>query len=103
MIEVKKFGDIGYNLDKIFFEFSFKKQEIFDLNFDYILNNYKDIEVYGGKDCLIDFYEEGDTAEEVINKVDLSNEENIMFSLYFDHSQEKLIKKFLEVTKTLQI
>ena len=101
IIECKNKGDIGYNLDKVFFEFSFDENEFLNLNFDYILNNFEDIEMYGGEDCLIDFYEKGNSEEDIINEFKSSDEVIALVSLYFDHDEESLIDLFLDVCKNI--
>lgn len=101
IIECINMGDIGYNLDKVFFEFSFGKNEFLNLNFSYIMKNFEDIEMYGGGDCLVDFYEKGDLKKDIINKFKSSNEEIAMVSLYFEHYKVNLTDLFLEVCKNI--
>lgn len=102
VIDIKNSGDIGYNIDKIFFEFSFDKTIFLDIAFGYILIKFKEVELYGGSNCLIDFYDEGDSVEDIKNKIRLSNEETIMLSLYFDYNQEKIIESFFTVNEFLK-
>jgi len=97
IIEIMNKGDIGYNLDKIFFEFSFNKEDFLKLDLKYILNNFEDIEIYGGEDCLIDLYEKGDAVEDILEKFDHSDQECVMVCLYFDHDKKDLLELFFEV------
>src|SRR6056297_3362542 len=60
IITVNEIGDIGYNLDRIFFEFAFEKSDFLSKNLGYLIH-FDSLEIYGGQDCLVDFYQKGDT------------------------------------------
>ena len=101
VIDIKGSGDIGYNLDNIFFEFSLNKTNFLNLNFEYILNSFEEVEVYGGENCLIDFYDKGDSVEEIKTKVRISKKKKVMFSIYHDYDKENLIDLFLDLNKRI--
>lgn len=88
IIEIKNLGDIGYNLDYIFFECSFDKDDVKNIKLQSILEEFKNVEIYSGKDCLKDFYNKGDTAETVISRIDQSDEDIIMLSIYSEYGAE---------------
>ena len=101
IITVNEIGDIGYNLDMIFFEFAFEKSDFLEIDLSHILNHDNAIEIYGGDDCLADFYQKGDTQEIIREKVQHSYEQNIMMSVYFDYAYDRLIDTFIEITINL--
>ena len=101
VIDIKGSGDIGYNLDNIFFEFSLNKTDFLNLNFEYILNSFEEVEVYGGENCLLDFYDKGGSVEEIKTKVSISDEENVMLSIYVDYDKENIINLFLDLNKRM--
>ena len=103
IIEVKDVGDIGYNIDSIFFEFSIKRERFLQTDFRVILDNFANVQVYGGQDCLTDFYKGNDCADEIMDKVKLSYEEDIMLALYFDYSEDQIVNKFIEVVDSLKV
>ena len=101
IITVKETGDIGYNLDRAFFEFSFEKSDFLSKDLSYLIHHFDSLEIYGGHNCLVDFYQNGDTPEMIRNKIHESDEQNIMLALSFDYCYDGLIDTFIEVAKTL--
>lgn len=97
IISVNEIGDIGYNLDRIFFEFAFEKEDFLYTDLSYFINHYDSIEIYGGHDCLVDFYQKGDPPEKIRNKVQHSDEQTIMLSVYFEYAYEGLIDTFIKM------
>ena len=106
IISFQSGGDLGYNLDKIFFESAFNLEEFLSLDLAPIFSEYREIEIYGGRDCQIDFYEKGDTNEIVKEKVRASSEDTIMVSIYFDYDQKNLLDKVISIegmAKSLEV
>lgn len=85
VITIKGKGDIGFNLDGMFFEFMLKKQTALRLDIEKISSEYA-IEVYGANDCEVDFYKEGMNNEVYKNGLDKSKENGFGFAFYFDES-----------------
>jgi len=85
----------------LFFEFSFEENEFLNLDFDHILNNFEEFEMYGGDDCLIDFYEKEKSKKDILNKFKMLDEDIAMVSIYFDHDEDGLIDLFLDVSKNI--
>ena len=101
IIEIEKLGDIGYNLDKIFFEFSIAKEDFNNVKLDSILKNFSQVEIYGGEDCSIDFYKKGGDISIIQEKVESSFENIIMLSVYLPYDCYEL-DKFFEVRKYIE-
>ncbi len=95
VISLQNGGDIGYNLDKIFFETAFKRDEFLNLELVSILSQHEDIEIYGGRDCHKDFYQKDDNPAKIREKVKESTENTIMVSLYFDYNKEDLLDRVI--------
>lgn len=102
IIEIKDFWDIGYNLDYIFFECSLRRDDAKNLNLNIIFEKFKNVEIYGGKDCLKDFYNKGDTAETVIRRIEQSDEDIIMLSLYFEYGVESTYELYKKSNRIIR-
>lgn len=102
IITVNEIGDIGFNLDRVFFEFAFEKSDFLSKDLGYLIHHFDSLEIYGSHNCLVDFYQKADTPEMIRDKVQHSDEQIIMLALYFDYAFEGLINTFLEVSKTLK-
>lgn len=102
IISVNEIGDIGYNLDQIFFEFALEKKDFLSKDLSDFINHYNSLEIYGGHDCLIDFNEKNDTPEMIRKKVQHSDETIIMLSVYFDYACDSLIDTFIKTSNTLK-
>lgn len=83
VIIIKGKGDIGFNLDGVFFEFFVKKQTALRLNIDAFANDYA-IEVYGAEDCETDYYKEGMSQDAFKNGIEKSKENGFGIAFYFD-------------------
>lgn len=102
IILVEGIGDININLDQISFEFFVKKEELNVTLVENILEKSK-VEVYGGKNCLVDFYREGDSAKQVVDKIKNSNERDIGIAYYLskEFGEEEVIHQFLRAKQIL--
>lgn len=88
VITIKGKGDIGFNLDGMFFEFMLKKQTAQRLDIEKISSEYA-IEVYGATDCEVDYYKEGMSSDAYRKGIDKSKENGFGFAFYFDASLEE--------------
>lgn len=102
VIEIVQIGDIGFNLDAIFFEYPLAKAQLMKMDLNHLIEEHE-IEIYGGKNCMIDFYCRGDSWDNVQSKVSQSSEEIVMISMYMDYglSNQVVIQTFLDVGKRL--
>ncbi|MBN2675799.1 MAG: DUF3201 domain-containing protein [Alphaproteobacteria bacterium] len=74
-------GDIGFNLDGIFFEIMQKKDNLSTHQIGTILNRFPNVEIYGYDDCLKYFYKTGDSAKNIFYNICTSHETIIQFNL----------------------
>ncbi len=81
IITIEGIGDIGFNLDEVFFEFFIDRNEIKKIDLKALIEEYR-LEIYGGKNCLIDFYTPPQTEHDVIKQVLSSSEETIGIAVY---------------------
>lgn len=93
VIQVEKAGDMGFNLDGVFFEFFIPREEVVNLDLEWF-SQYT-LELYGGENCTLDFYSPGDTLEAVTNKVYNSTEEHIGISVYLPYGRDDYWEEFL--------
>lgn len=95
---VKGKGDMGVNLDGIFFECLCSKDSVSFVFLQKLLEKFPFVEIYGFNDCLIDFYKKGDSLADVIQKIKPSTEEKIQFSVLYplDESSAVIVKSFKE-------
>ena len=68
-----------------------------------IIQNFSDIEIYGFNDCLHNFYQKGDKAENVFKNITQSQEDIIQFSIQpaLETSIKKLLSTFQNLTRIL--
>ncbi len=103
IIEIEHIGDIGINIDSIFFEFSFSKNDFESINLDLLINDYVKLEIYGGKNCMMDFYYQGDSIEDIKNRIKLSTENTLMLSIYFELNEENIVNEFSKIIRLLNL
>ena len=92
IVTVKDKGDIGFDINGVWFEFFLDKNNITVDLLENLKSKYK-FEMYSGFDCLIDFYTEGRTIADVIYAVNNSKDKTIGISVYLDTTQMIDIKK----------
>ena len=103
VISIEDKGDIGFNIDGVWFEYFLKKDDFFRSNLEVLIIKHK-LEIYGGTDCLIDFYFEGKSAADVFESVRNSEEEIIGVAVYLNDMQSMDIKEsFKDVCSLLKI
>ena len=103
VIIVEEVGDIGINLNQIHFEFFVKKEELDEFKVAELLEE-GDLEFYGGKECLLDFYSKGDTPKQVMDKIGDSDEAYIGIACYRnkEESIEEIITAFIRMRDLLK-
>ncbi|WIV11072.1 hypothetical protein [Proteiniborus sp. MB09-C3] len=79
VLSIEGFGDIGLNLDYIFIETTISKEKAEYLQLDRF-NDYN-IEIYGVKDYLIDYYQPNLAIEIYKEKIHESPEEEFHFAI----------------------
>lgn len=94
----EKGGDIGFNLDGIFFEFFVDKKTLEKAIYKTFFNPAYRTEIYGAEHCMIDFLFEDDTAEKFLNKLRHSNEKTFGVSFYYHRqlSSQDLYREFVK-------
>jgi len=103
VISIEDKGDIGFNIDGVWFEFFLHKNEFHKINIEGLIRKYK-VEIYGGNDCLVDFYYEGKSAAEIIEGVKNSKEKAIGIAIYLNAMKYIDIKEsFIDVCSLLNI
>lgn len=103
VISVEGKGDVGFNIDYIWFEFFLNKDAFNNADIETLINEYK-IEIYGGKDCLKDFYFEGKSISSLFHDVNISKEETICIAIYFKDVDEHSVKDiFLSLCDLLKL
>lgn len=80
---MKGYCDIKINLDSISVTTKLKRKEA--LAYDYNRLRAYHFEVYGVEDYLSDFYHEGMTIQELLDKLQASHEQEIAFSFRFSY------------------
>lgn len=102
VVVIPQVGDIGVNLDKVWFEFFVSKEVVGEIDFEWLIDTYE-IEVYGGEDCMVDFYQAGDSGISVQRKIEESRQKQIGIAIYIrdDIKGEEVIKHFEEVLEKL--
>jgi hypothetical protein len=99
VITIVNYCDIEIGLNGISLSTKLKRTDA--LNFDYQkLKDYQ-FEVYGVTDYLSDYYTEGNTIEDLVKNIQLSQEHEIGFSFKFDEAiqAEDLYKFVLLIRK----
>lgn len=93
VISVEKFGDIGVDIDSIWFEAILPKEKAIKLDYANITNRYR-IEIYGSDNFLCDLYNEQIDVSKIANNISNSSEMNvcILFYLNMDVTCSELLK-----------
>lgn len=93
VISVEKHGDIGIDVDSIWFEAVLPKEKAVLLDYAEITHGYK-IEIYGCEDFLCDLYNELIDVSEIVGNISNSTETNICILFYLpkDASDDELIE-----------
>lgn len=80
---IKGKGEIGFNLDGIFFEFVMKKDTALRLDVEGLSKDYN-FEVYGVDNPEISFYDRGMTNQSYVDGIGKSKENGIGIAFYFE-------------------
>lgn len=106
VIAIKGVGDIGVNLDKVWFEYFLDKHQALKVDYRQLIALYKfyKVEIYEGEACGEDFYQYGDSEDQIRDKILKSKTSKIGFALYIDKKQhiEHIIKLFDSVSQVLE-
>ena len=94
VISIIDYCDIEVGIDKL--SISAKLSKVEAEVFDYSLLEKYEFEAYGVEHYLDDFYLKGSTIDEFINRVKVSNEQEIGFSFIFDDLDEDGVYAFVE-------
>lgn len=95
-------GDIGVNLDGVFFEFVVPKKSVDAAKIRKLLKAFPQVEIYGLKNCLESFHDKADTAAQVLEKLEKSTERRVQFGLTFALDMPaKTIVKYFEQARAL--
>ena len=94
VISIIDYCDIEVGIDKL--SISAKLSKVEAEVFDYSLLEKYEFEAYGIEHYLDDFYSKGSTIDEFINRVKVSNEQEIGFSFIFDDLDEDGVYAFVE-------
>ncbi|HPJ89883.1 MAG TPA: hypothetical protein PLO84_12280 [Thermotogota bacterium] len=96
-------GDIGFNLDGIFFEFFLEKSDLLKANLGHFFNSDCRVEVYGAEICTDDFLFVDEGEEPFRNRLIASGERHFGIAFYFDKQMEpeELYKTFIGKGKIL--
>lgn len=96
-------GDIGFNIEGTWLEFFLHRHSFYKANIEELINRYN-VEIYGGNNCLIDFYSDSKSIEDLFHDIRVSNEEIIGISIYLKDFQYNYIKHvFFEVCNLLNM
>lgn len=96
-------GDIGVNIDGVFFEFTVKRLDLTPEVIAEIIRRYPDIEIYGYQDCLHDFYSKGTQTGKAIAEIGRVTEDKIQFGLCYPLKTDltKVVSCFLDLKNLL--
>lgn len=83
VITVENIGEIGIDIDFIFFEATISKEKALNIDYDDLTDSYS-IEVYGADDYLHDFYNSNIPLSDVKTNIQKSSETQIHIAAYFD-------------------
>jgi len=83
IITVEGVGDVGIDLDCVWFEVVVPKEKALSLDYTSIAKEYK-IEVYGNENYLNDIYNEQISVSEIVPAIKASSETNICVLFYFE-------------------
>lgn len=101
VITIKGMGDIGVNLDTVWLEYFIDRSSFYKVNLEKLVNDYH-IEVYGGEDCSLDFYYIGDHKEDILGRIDQSNQRTIGIAVYLNKENiDVILEKFLSIHNEL--
>jgi hypothetical protein len=84
VIFVEGVGDIGIDLDYVWFVVIFPKEKALSLDYYSITKDYK-VEIYGSQDYLKDIYNEKIAISEIVPGIKDSSETDFCVQLYFEH------------------
>ncbi|MBU5438735.1 DUF3201 domain-containing protein [Tissierella sp. MSJ-40] len=103
VVAIEGIGDIGFNINGIWFEFFIDKVEFNKVDIENLISRYK-VEIYGGNNCLIDFYTEGKSVSDISHNIDISDEETVGIAIYLDNMKSHSIKEiFFDACKLLNL
>jgi hypothetical protein len=91
VISVLGKGDIGVNINGVWFEFFLEKIAFNKADIENLLSVYR-VEIYGGTNCLIDFYTGEKSVSQLMEDVNTSKEETIGIAVYLDDFQCDTVK-----------
>lgn len=99
VISIGDKGDICFNLESIEFEFYITKEDMFKINLDELILNYKQVlSIYEYKECTVDLYKVGDNRENILEKVNKSKDKKFGISINCSLlSDEEIIDNFKKV------
>ncbi|GAA0694111.1 MULTISPECIES: hypothetical protein [Clostridium] len=102
IIVIEGVGDIGFNMDGIFFEFFLDRDELANMDFNEISNRH--VEIYGAEDCSVDYYKIGDKLRNVKRKIEGSTENSFGIAFYYNSYDvdRDIIEEFMIVKKALK-
>lgn len=102
IIVLENVGDIGFNLDGIFFEFFLKRDELVNIDFSEISDRH--IEIYGAEDCSVDYYKNGDNIRDVKRKIEESTENSFGIAFYYNSYDvdRDIIDEFIKIKRALK-
>ncbi len=101
VVEVEEKGDIGFNLDGPFFEFSLSREQLTRIDLKSLRRRFR-VEIFEGDSAMTDFYSDGDSLQNVLNRTALSEASAIMLALYVDPTTENLLVDFLFGLKAIK-
>jgi len=85
VITVKGVGDIGVDLDYVWFEIVLPKEKALSLDYHSIAKEYK-FEIYGSRDYLKDIYNEQIAISDIVPCIKDSLETDFCVQFYFEQS-----------------
>ena len=85
VITVKGLGDIGVDMDYVWFEVLLPKEKALSLDYTSIAKEYK-IEIYGSHDYLKDIYNEQIVISDIVPRIKGSSETDFFVLFYFEQS-----------------
>ena len=85
VITVKGVGDIGVDLDYVWFEVVFPKEKALTLDYAFIAKEFK-FEIYGSKEYLKDIYNVQMAVSDIVPGIIDSSETDFCILFYFEQS-----------------
>lgn len=87
---------IGFNLDKIFFEFSsIDKVRVNEAMLVSLISKFSSFSIYGVKDYFNEFYFPHLQPSEIVRCIHASDETMVQMSMYFDYNDPDIVKHFV--------